>query len=303
MTDRHSFDREGLIKAATISAQNAAQLAAAYSAYLGLSIIEQGVVSEALASGWGAPGMAGQPYMIMGSSSATPVYIRIVENPDMPAYAPLRSYGWNAMEICVEDVDTLYATLKNSPFKVIGPPAELELSTILYPMQAVGPANEVLFLNEIRGNMPNDDLPAAAVPVDHIFIMILAAPDRQKALDFYTRKFGWREGDSYNLTYTVINNAFGFGPDHKTDITTTGVGRLINNEIDQYPEGTVVRAKADGMLPPGIAAVTYMMPSLDGLEVEFFTPPHRQPGVLYGDRRTASCVGAAGELIELIEIG
>ncbi len=303
MTNTSSFDTEGLIKAATVSAPDAARLAETYSEYFGWSVVEENTVPDDMAAGWGAPGMAGQPYFVMGSSSATPVYVRIVENPDMPAYTPLRTYGWNAMEICVEDVYALYAKLEASPFEVIGPPVELEISNIFIPMQAIGPANEVLFLNEVRGNMPNEDLPKAAAPVDHIFIMVLATPDREKAIEFYTTTFGWREGDSYNLTYTVINNAFGLGTDHKTDITTTGVGRLVNNEIDQYPNGTIERKKAEGMLPPGIAVVSYMVQSLDEINVEFITPPRHQSGAMYDGRRTASCIGAAGELIELIEIG
>lgn len=302
MTEKQDFDREGLIKAATVSAPDAAALASTYQQYFELNIAEQGTVSPDLAASWGAPGMAGQPCYLMTSNSDTPVFIRIVENPGMPAYTPLRSYGWNAMEICVEDVHALHAKLQGSPFNVIGPPVELEISDIFIPMQAVGPANEVLFLNEVHGNMPNEDLPKAAAPVDHIFIMVLATPDREKAIEFYTTKFGWREGDSYNLTYTVINNAFGLDANHKTDITTTGVGRLVNNEIDQYPAGTVEREKAIGMLPPGIAAVTYMVKSLKDLDVDFISEPAVRPGTMYQGRRSACCIGAAGELVELIEI-
>lgn len=303
MTTKQGFDREGLIKAATVSAADAAGLAATYQQYFGLEIAEQGTVPSELALSWRAPGMGGRPYWLMTSKSDTPIFIRIVENPGMPAYTPLRSYGWNAMEICVEDVDRLHEGLKDSPFKIIGPPAELEFSSIIYPMQAVGPEGEVLFLNEVRGDLPDRDLPKAQADVDHIFIMILATPDREKALAFYTEKLGWDRGDSYNLTYTVINNAFGFGEDHKTDITMTCVGRLVNNEIDQYPPETIVRETAADMLPPGIAAVTYTVASLDGLDVDFITPPAVRQGVMYEGRRSACCVGTAGELIELIEIG
>lgn len=302
MSKHHVSDREGLIKAATVSAADAAGLARTYEQYLGLKVVDSGIVSGALAASWDAPGMAGQAWYLMASGSGTPVYIRIVENPDMPEYSPLRSFGWNAMEICVQDVDALYETLQNSPFEVIGPPAELEISSIIYPMQALGPEGEVLFLNEVRDNLPGVDLPKARAKVDHIFIMVLAAPDRRKALEFYTSKLGWEEGDSYSLSYKVINGAFGFETDHKTDLTMTGVGRLVNNEIDQYPPQTVARDVAPGKLPPGIASVAYMVRSLDGLDVEFIQPPQVYDGRLYGGRRSACCIGAAGELIELIEI-
>lgn len=303
MTNYLSFDREGLIKAATISAANASRLADLYGEYFDLKVRETGQVAESLAASWGAPAMAGQPYFLLASSSGTPVYIRIVQNPDMPAYVPLRSFGWNAIEICVADVDALHARLQASPFKIIGPPAELEFSSIIYPMQVVGPEGEVLFLNEVRDNLPNFDLPKAGAWVDHVFIMVLAAPDRQKALEFYTQKLGWGEGDSYSLTYKVINQAFGFGTDHKTDLTMTCVDRLVNNEIDQYPDGTTERACVIDSLAPGIAAVTYAVASLDAIKAPFITAPTPREGLMYEGRRTACCVGAAGELIELIEIG
>lgn len=303
MTINQNFDREGLIKAATISAANASGLADLYREYFDLNTLESGEISEDMAASWGAQGMAGQPYFLMASSSGRPVYIRIVQNPDMPRYKPLRSYGWNAIEICVADVDALYARLQSSPFEIIGPPAELEFSSIIYPMQVVGPEGEVLFLNEVRDNLPNFDLPKADAWVDHVFIMVLASPDRQKALEFYTKKLGWGEGDSYSLTYKVINQAFGFGDEHKTDLTMTCVDRLVNNEIDQYPESTTERTCATGMLPPGIAAVTYAVASLDSIDVTFITAPTVREGLMYEGRRTACCVGAAGELIELIEIG
>ncbi|MBO6505887.1 MAG: hypothetical protein JJ850_02400 [Kordiimonadaceae bacterium] len=303
MTNYQSFDREGLIKAATISAADAGRLVSLYEEYFDLKVVETDVVSEELASSWGASAMAGQPCFVLASSSGTPVYLRIVQNPDMPNYTPLRTFGWNAIEICVADVDALYARLQSSPFKIIGPPAELEFSSIIYPMQAVGPEGEVLFLNEVRDNLPNFDLPKAGAWVDHVFIMVLAAPDRQKALEFYTQKLGWGAGDSYSLTYKVINQAFGFGEDHKTDLTMTCVDRLVNNEIDQYPDETTERNCAEGMLPPGIAAVTYIVSSLDAIDVPMITVPQVREGLIYEGRRTACCIGAAGELIELIEIG
>lgn len=155
MTNYQSFDREGLIKAATISAADAGRLVSLYEEYFDLKVVETDVVSEELASSWGASAMAGQPCFVLASSSGTPVYLRIVQNPDMPNYTPLRTFGWNALKICVADVDALYARLQSSPFKIIGPPAELEFSSIIYPMQAVGPEGEVLFLNEVRDNLPN----------------------------------------------------------------------------------------------------------------------------------------------------
>jgi hypothetical protein len=41
--------------------------------------------------------------------------------------------------------------------------------------------------------------------------------------------------------------------------------------------------------------------TLEGLNTPFFTPPITVGGIAYDGRRAATTVGAAGELVELIE--
>lgn len=302
MSAPHSIDTAGRIKAATVSAADPRSLAEIYSRYFDLIVVEESKITPEQAASWGAPGMAGKATILMASNSGTPIYIRLCENPDMPAYTPLRSYGWNAMEMTVVDVEAVNDRLLDSPFEIIGPPALMNFSNALYPMQAVGPVGEVFYLNQILDGMPMYDLPEANAFVDHIFIAVLATPDKDAALEFYTKKLGWDAGDTYDIKYTVINRAFDLPIETTHLVVTTCIGRTVNNEIDQYPEETVERPCADGMLPPGIAAMTYLVETLDGLDVEFLSEPTVHEGALYGGRRSASCIGAAGELIELIEM-
>ena len=295
-------DTPGLIKAATVSAPDPNALADIYAQYFDLSIKEQHLITDAQAASWGTPGMAGKRSVLMASDSGTPIYLRICENPNMPDYTPLRSYGWNAMEFTVADVEAVAERLENSPFNIIGPPALMNFSNALYPMQAVGPVGEVFYLNEILDGMPEYDLPRANAFVDHIFIAVLATPDKDASIEFYTKKLGWDAGATYDVKYTVINRAFDLPIETTHLIATTCVGRTMNNEIDLYPDETVKRPCTEGMLVPGISAMSYMVNSLDDLDVAFLSAPIIHAGALYDGRRSACCIGAAGELVELIEM-
>ena len=57
------------------------------------------------------------------------------------------------------------------------------------------------------------------------------------------------------------------------------------------------------MLPPGNALVTLAMRDLDACKVDWITPPVVRDGPLYEGRRAGTCLGYAGELIELVEVG
>lgn len=296
-------DGEGRIKAATVSAPDVDAVVASYRDYFGYSVVEDGEVDAQLAALWGTSGMTGRRSVLMAPESGTEVYLRIVQNDPAEGYAPLKSFGWNAIEITVKDCDALHEQLKASPFEVIGVPMLLDFSDKIYPMQAVGLAGEVFYMNEVRGNLPLFDLPMARSFVDQIFIMILSTPDMQKAVDFYTENIGWAQGNTYFTKYSVINNAFDLPEETEHYLSMTCVDRIVNNEIDQYPEGTTERATNPGMLPPGIAITSFIVESLDAVKAPFISPPIAVDHAPYNGRRTACCLGSVGEIIELIEAG
>jgi hypothetical protein len=296
-------DGEGRIKMATISAPDLGACEQAYARHLGYELIERGTVDETLAASWGTPRQAGRRYLIMGPASGAQVFVRFVESEPVPEYVPLRSFGWAAIEITVQDADRLSEELKGSAFEIIGEPTRMDFNDAIYPMQVVGPAGDVIYLNQVNASLPDFDLPLAQSPVDHIFITILAAPDIQKGIDFYMAGFGWAQGNSYEIPYSVINDAFGFPADRKHRLSMNCVGRIVNNEIDQYPSETIVRPTRPGMLPPGIAMVSFMTDSLEKATVDFLTAPVKMAGQPYNGRCSATCIGAAGELAELIEAG
>lgn len=301
MTSDCRADGEGRIKMATVSAPDLDAVVKSYQDFFAYAVVENGTVDADLAAAWGAPAMAGWRYAVTGPESGTEVYIRVVENDAVAEYTPLRSFGWAALELTVTDVEALDARLRDSPFEIIGPPAFLDFSDKIYPMQAVGLAGEPFYLNEVRGSLPDYDLPLARAFVDHIFITILATPDMQRAVDFYTTNLGWAQGNEYDVPYSVINQAFGLHEDTPHKLSMTCVGRDVNNEIDQYPAETVVRPRKDGMLVPGVASVSFITESLGACRAPFLSPPTTPAGVPYNGRRMACTIGAAGELIELIE--
>ncbi|MCF8473956.1 MAG: hypothetical protein K9G26_04600 [Emcibacter sp.] len=295
-------DGEGRIKCATVSATDVTAVIQSYKNYFAYRVIEDGFVSEDQAAAWGATGMAGSRQVIMGPESGTEVFIRIVQNDDMPDYEPLKSYGWNAIEITVKDVEALHENLKNSPFHIIGVPTYLDFSDKIYPMQAVGIAKEAFYLNQVRGDLPDYDLPMARSFVDHTFIMILATPDMNNAIKFYTENFGWNQGNAYFVKYSVINQAFDLPEETPHHLSMTCVGRIVNNEIDQYPETTIVRSCRKNKLPPGIAMTSFMVEDMDKVKATLISDPIRIDMAPYNGRRSACCIGNAGELIELIEV-
>ena len=294
-------DGEGRIKCATVSAADVTAVVNSYKDYFGYKIIEDNFVSEAQATHWGATAMAGKRQVVMAPMSGTQVFIRIVENYNMPDYDYLKSYGWNGIEITVRDVEALHENLKQSPFEIIGVPTYMDFSDKIYPMQAVGVANEVFYLNQVRGDLPDYDLPMARSFVDHTFIMVLATPDMNDAIKFYVQNFGWAQGNEYFVKYSVINKAFELPEETPHYLSMTCVGRIVNNEIDQYPEATVPRNCAENKLPPGIAMTSFIVEDMDKVKATLISKPLRIDMAPYNGRRSACCIGNAGELIELIE--
>ena len=294
--------RHGQIEAATIVASELEETERFWLERLAYRVRDRGTIDAALASSWGAPAQSGRPYVLLEPESGTEVFVRLVEGAVPPDVAPRRTLGWAALELTVRDADAVFESLQRSGVTIIGEPEELEFTDKIYPMQIESPSGEVLYLNEVRGNLPDIDLPRAVSFVDHIFIVILAAADLDEALAFYRDRLGFEQGQAYEIPYKVINDAFGFDPQQRHRLVATRVGRRVNVEIDEYPEGTSKRPAAAGMLPPAAAMISFAVESLDDIGVLWLGAPAVRDEAPYHGRRVATCRGVAGELIELIEI-
>jgi len=297
-----NFDTHGRIKCGTISTPSIDAALEDYRDLLGLQLVEDGHLPEDLATAWNAPLAADQRTALLQPRSGAASFIRLVEAPLHPDFVPTRTFGWAAFELSVQDVYDLAERVKNSGFETVGPPKPIEGLPYFVPMQVLGRGREMLYFNEVAMSTPSSDLPKASSAVDHTFIVILATPDRMGSLAHLKERLKLDEGGSYTLNYTMINRAFGLADGTQSTITMVQHGRLPIVEVDGYPEAATSRPMHQGMLPPGNAIVTLAVESLD-LDLDYITPPVRREGPLYAGRRTATAIGSAGELIELIELG
>jgi catechol 2,3-dioxygenase-like lactoylglutathione lyase family enzyme len=281
-----------------------AQGIVAYRDVLGLELVEEGRLAADIAEGWDCPTNAGVPYAVLQPKSGAPCWFRLVEQPAHTAFKPTTTFGWAAFETTVEDVWRWPDSLPPDLFRIVGPPKKLEnVAPAFIPMQALGPGGEMVYLNQVLADMADTDLPQAASPVDRIFITVLAAPDRQAAIAWYVEALGLERGVDYTLPYSVINKAFDLPPETQTTITMVKHARMPIVEVDDYPAAATPRAGHPGMLPPGNALVTLAVRDLDTCNADWIAPPRAIEGALYEGRRAATAMGAAGELVECVEMG
>jgi hypothetical protein len=226
-------------------------------------------------------------------------FIRAVEIDEVPDYRAMTSFGWNSIEIIIDDVYALNETLKKSPFPIIGEPHSLGGGfASIHAMQVVGPAQEILYLTCETGDREKSTLPLPGSFVDRPFIMILAGPDIDELENFYVEKFGMGAIPHFQSSIKMISQALGLPEDHVFELgLLRGRERGNNIELDTYPESAGHRARPDGQLPPGVAMTSFSVDDLDAIDVRFIADPIET----YGGLRAATFVGPAGELTELIE--
>ena len=272
-----------------------------YQGKLGFALVEQAVVPEELASAWGIEGLAGKRMATLQPTSGAHCFIRLIEQPLPPDFVPTTTYGWASYEITVQDVFGWPAKIEGSGFDIIGPPKEIPGLPYFVAMQVHGRGKEMLYFNETRSATPSSDLPFAQSPMDHIFIVILATPDREATVAWYRDRLGLDIGDTYTIAYSMINNAFGLPSDNMSSLTMVQKGRMPIVEIDDYPPQTKAHRADTGCLPPGNSLVTLMVDNLDAITAHWIAPPAHLSGPLYGGNRSATVLGPAGELLELVE--
>jgi hypothetical protein len=235
-----NFDTHGRIKCGTVSTPELGAALQDYRDLLGLGLVELGHVPEELAASWGAPGATGQAYALLQPRSGVSSFLRLVEAPLHAEFVPTRTFGWAAFELTVKDVYGLAERVKGSGFETVGPPKPIENLPYFVPMQVLGRGREMLYFNEVACDTPSSDLPKAQSDIDHIFIVILATPDRERSVHYLKERLQLDEGGSYTLNYTMINKAFGLADGTQSTITMAQKGRL------PIVEGGRLPARCDG---------------------------------------------------------
>lgn len=290
-----------LLRAATLVTPDPSATAGLYASWMDYEQVEQGEVSAALAESWNAPACVGRAYSVCRPASGAEVYLRFVQGEAPGGYSALRTYGWAAIELCVQNVLAVEARMKASPFEIIGPPKPLDGLPTIFPMQVKGPDQEVVFLTQILGELPDYDLPRAASPIDRLFILVLACSDLEASSRWLEQTLHLQAGQAVELAYTVLSDAFGLPAEHKHRIATLTHGRDVFLEVDQYPAQATPRPQRHGELAPGVALASFRHPDLDALQGPWITPPARRDGVIYGGGRAGVMVGPDGMLVEVVE--
>jgi catechol 2,3-dioxygenase-like lactoylglutathione lyase family enzyme len=289
------------IRTVTVSSPDLAASEVLYAQWLGHTVAERGTIPAALAQSWGAPKVAGRRFVSFRPASGVDVFIRAIESDPVPGYEPRRTTGWNAIEIIVDDVYALAEKLKPAPYERLGGPRPLGGSGLgsIHAMQIVGPSQEVLYLTCETGDRQKSNLPIPQSFVDRPFIMILAGTDYDAMERFYTGRLGLVPGGRYPTP--VTGGDWNGLPVPEDFVFTIGIVRFAQKgnsiELDGYPRSAGRRPQHAGHLPPGIAMSTFTVRDLGALDLPFIGAPASH----YGKLRSATFVGPAGELVELVE--
>ena len=289
----------GPILAVTLAIPDLQAVENAYGNTLGYSVVDRGTISASVAGLWNAPIASGRSYLMMQPASGANVYFRFVESPPVQGYSAMKTLGWNANELLVEDVDAMPERLQGSGFEIVAMPRNLSTTDEIKAMQAFGPGGEMTYFTTIK-NL-SFGLGQAESFVDRVFIVINGGRTMQSHLDFYGGTLGLEVSDPQPVRMSALNKVYGFDSETKHPLSTANIGGPFMLELDQYPEVATERPILPGDIPPGISIVSFQVDDLDAIPVDFRATPASPKEVPYKGGRSAVIVGPNGEWLELIE--
>ncbi len=292
----------GPIRCVTITAEEPEVLAAAYQRWLGYRQVDADPsleVSAAVATGWGAPAQAGSRQILLAPEQGDDFWFRIVEG-ETGDYRALTTWGWNAAELIVRDVDAMAQRLADSPFRMIGPPEDLSFTDAIRALQIEGPAREVLYLTQFKRQLPEFDTPLPRCDVDRTFIVILGGPSLEALQAYFEARFEVPHSPAMPVKITVLSNALGLPSDQLHDLAALALDGKSFIEADRYPAQTVARRVQPGYLPPAMSMVTFEVPQLAPFLADALGGQYTCTTAPYRNRPALTLRGVAGELIELV---
>ena len=134
----------GRITAVTITSPDLDRVVDIYSKYLKYRLVSSTRVSADQAKSWDAQSIENSEMVYMSPESSDDFFFRFVEQSSYDDYVPFGTFGWNAAELIVKDVDESAKKLIGSPFEVIGQPADLSFTDQIRAMQILGPSKEII---------------------------------------------------------------------------------------------------------------------------------------------------------------
>lgn len=286
----------GPIRAVTYSVPDLSAIERAYVNELGYVVAARSVVGSAQACAWGAPDTAGLAALTLAPASGEAVFLRFIADSDAAGWTALTTFGWNATEFIVRNVDDLASRLEGGAFRIIGPPRGLTRFPQIRAMQALGPANECCYFTQVPPEC-GLDLALARCDVGRVFIAVAAGPDAGALFAPYTQ-FGNAFDPPVATPVRVISAAHGMPLDtlHRHGLVRLPAGTRI--ELDEYPSTARPRDCMDRRLPPGMAMVSFSVRTFASGAPLIGRPARSE---LPGNNGMSACLrGAVGELIEMI---
>ena len=264
-------------------------------ASLGMQVVKRGHINNALAEFWYAPATANAKFAVLASDSDA-AWIRFIEDPiAAKGFVPFTTHGWLSLEVSVNDVDALGEKLKDSAFEIIGPPADLDVSDAIRAMQVKGPSGEILYLTQVKEQVPPFELPHATTQVDNLFIPVLITPSRDASVDVY-EQFAGLDTHLFDTKITVINKAYGYEVTKKHPVAAIQLAGKSMIELDQL-DAAIPRPRVEGHLPGGIAMVTFACQDDSPIALQDGQEFGRS---IYKRNKAGYRTGIAGEGIEVL---
>lgn len=285
----------GMIRAVTLTAPDLDRVEQGYSRVFGYARIARRPVSEDEAQSWGAPAAAGRDMLVLRPASGSQTDLRFIQWTAPSDHRPFATWGWNALEIIVQDPDSLAERISESDvFTLTSAPHGIDTFPYLRACQAIGPAGE--YINLTRIDPPRPDLPVAASFVDRCFIVTLGAEKIDALLAFYGGLFDNETSEVRQVRLRMMNLLCGLDEETKHPLATVRLAGQTKLELDQCPASAGPRGKADGGLPWGVGLV-----SLACADIAPYLDKAMGPVLQAEGTRSITLEGPGGERVELVE--
>ena len=185
--------------------------------------------------------------------------VRFIESTTYQNPLPLRTFGWSALEICVDDVHKYVAQAVEAGFEVLNEAVPLSGTAKPLPLiaaQLAGINGEVVYITQILSEVPNFELPDVSKESGSIFICVLGASDLAKSREVLESNFEVRRASDREVAIRVINRVYEKPLETLPRLSSLQLAGRNAIEIDQLPNEGAQREKLASNLPPGISIVT-----------------------------------------------
>ena len=287
----------GRITAVTITSPDLDRVVDIYSKYLKYRLVSSTRVSADQAKSWDAQSIENSEMIYMSPESSDDFFFRFVEQSSDDDYVPFGTFGWNAAELIVKDVDESAEKLIGSPFEVIGQPADLSFTDQIRAMQILGPSKEIIYLTQFKSKLDEFDSPTPRCDIDQTFIVILAGENIDEMQSFLNETLSIKKAPPMQSRIREISKVFGLPEDTKYKSAALAIKDQSLIELDEMPSDACPRSYRNGFLPPGISIVSFI-----AHESEFLDESYDSNIPSFENVQARTIKGMSGELIEILSV-